>query len=134
MLEFLYLCRSIYSFMLTLKTINENPENVIRLLSKKHFDGNEIIRQIIDLDDRRRKTQTQLDALLGEVNTISKSIGQLMKEGNKKEADGAREKVLLLKGTSGELVVKSWFPLWRLPALTEWCAPFAVSPARRRQK
>ncbi|NLX67592.1 MAG: serine--tRNA ligase [Bacteroidales bacterium] len=90
--------------MLTLKTINENPENVIRLLSKKHFDGNEIIRQIIDLDDRRRKTQTQLDALLGEVNTISKSIGQLMKEGNKKEADGAREKVLLLKGTSGELV------------------------------
>lgn len=104
MLEFLYLCRSIYSFMLTLKTINENPENVIRLLSKKHFDGNEIIRQIIDLDDRRRKTQTQLDALLGEVNTISKSIGQLMKEGNKKEADGAREKVLLLKGTSGELV------------------------------
>ncbi|WP_019540835.1 serine--tRNA ligase [Proteiniphilum acetatigenes] len=89
--------------MLTLRTINENPEEVIRQLSKKHFDGREIISQIIDLDNTRRKTQTHLDAALGEINTISKSIGQLMKEGNKGEADAAREKVRLLKETSGEL-------------------------------
>jgi seryl-tRNA synthetase len=101
--EFLYLCGSINSFMLTLRIINENPEKVIRQLSKKHFDGREIIGQIIDLDNTRRKTQTQLDAILGEVNTISKSIGQLMKEGNRGEADAAREKVRLLKETSGEL-------------------------------
>lgn len=89
--------------MLTLKTINENPEEVIRLLSKKHFDGSEIIGWIIDLDNRRRKTQTHLDAILGEINTLSKSIGRLMKEGNKEEAAAAREKVRLLKENSGEL-------------------------------
>lgn len=89
--------------MLTLKTINENPEEVIRLLSKKHFDGSEIIGRIIDLDNRRRKTQTHLDAILGEINTLSKSIGRLMKEGNKEEAAAAREKVRLLKENSGEL-------------------------------
>ncbi|SFL40229.1 seryl-tRNA synthetase [Porphyromonadaceae bacterium KH3CP3RA] len=89
--------------MLTLRTINENPEEVIRQLSKKHFDGREIISQIIDLDNTRRKTQTHLDATLGEINTISRSIGQLIKEGNKEEAAVAREKVRLLKETSGEL-------------------------------
>jgi len=89
--------------MLTLRTINENPEEIIRQLSKKYFDGNEIINQIIDLDNRRRKTQTNLDAILGEINTISKSIGQLMKEGSREEAIAAREKVRLLKETSGEL-------------------------------
>ncbi len=89
--------------MLTLRIINENPEEVIQQLSKKYFDGKEIITQITDLDNTRRKTQTHLDALLGEINAISKSIGQLMKEGNKEEADAARERVLLLKETSGEL-------------------------------
>lgn len=89
--------------MLTLRIINENPEEVIQQLSKKYFDGKEIITQITDLDNTRRKTQTHFDALLGEINAISKSIGQLMKEGNKEEADAARERVLLLKETSGEL-------------------------------
>ncbi len=89
--------------MLTLRRINENPEEIIRQLSKKHFDGREVISQIIDLDNTRRKTQTHLDAILGEINTISKSIGQLMKEGNKEEAAIAREKVRVLKETSGEL-------------------------------
>lgn len=89
--------------MLTLRRINENPEEVIRQLSKKHFDGREVISQIIDLDNTRRKTQTHLDAILGEINTISKSIGQLMKEGNKEEAAIVREKVRVLKETSGEL-------------------------------
>lgn len=101
--EFLYLCGSIISFMLTLKLINENKDEVIRRLSKKHFDGEQVINQIIDIDAVRRKTQTQLDAVLGEINTISKSIGLLMKEGKKDDATAAREKVRLLKESSGEL-------------------------------
>lgn len=88
--------------MLTLRTINENPEEVIRRLSKKHFEGREIIHQIIDLDNTRRKTQTELDAVLGEINTISRSIGQFMKEGKKDDAVVAREKVHVLKETSSE--------------------------------
>lgn len=70
--------------MLTLKTINSNPEEVVRRLSKKHFDAKEIIDQIISLDELRRNTQTSLDSVLSEIRSISKSIGMLIKEGKKK--------------------------------------------------
>ena len=71
--------------MLTLKVITENPEDVIRRLAKKHFDGKEIIGKIIELDKTRRTSQQELDKNLSELNLISKTIGQLMKEGKKKE-------------------------------------------------
>lgn len=101
--EFLYLCATINSYMLTLKTINEKPNEVIRLLAKKNFDGNETVGQIIDQDSTRRKTQTQLDAVLGEINALSKSVGQFMKEGKKEEATAAREQVRVLKESSVSL-------------------------------
>lgn len=89
--------------MLTLKIINENPGEVIRRLSKKQFAGTEIIHQITDLDEKRRNTQTRLDAILGEINTISKSIGILMKKGNRTEAELAKEEVRHLKENANEL-------------------------------
>ena len=89
--------------MLTLKAINENPEEIIRRLSKKHFDGKEIIDQVIALDAIRRDTQTSLDSLLGEINTLSRSIGAFMKEGKKEEATATREKVGTLKESSRDL-------------------------------
>ena len=89
--------------MLTLKVINENPEEVVRLLSKKNFDAQEIISQIIDLDNLRRSTQTTLDTVLGEINHLSRSIGVYMKEGRKDEATVARERVGILKESSRHL-------------------------------
>lgn len=83
--------------MLTLKVINEQRDEVIRRLARKNFDAREIIGQIIDADTRRRNAQGQLDATLAEVNTLSKSIGSLMKEGRKTEADSARADVASLK-------------------------------------
>ena len=70
--------------MLTLKVINDNPEEVIRRLSKKHFDAKDIVAEIIATDEIRRSTQTSLDSILGEINNLSKSIGSLMKEGKRK--------------------------------------------------
>jgi len=83
--------------MLTLKVITENPEEVINRLKKKHFDATEIIGQIIELDKVRRSSQTTLDANLADLNQLSKSIGQLMKEGKKEEAETARAKVAEMK-------------------------------------
>jgi seryl-tRNA synthetase (EC 6.1.1.11) len=73
--------------MLTLKTISENPELVIKKLAKKHFDGKEIIEKVLEIDQTRKRTQTSLDSCLSESNNLSKHIGQLMKEGNKAEAE-----------------------------------------------
>jgi len=83
--------------MLTLKVITENTEEVIRRLEKKHFDGRAAIHKVIELDKKRRNTQVVLDNSLSELNTLSKSIGQFMKEGKKAEAEAAREKTAQLK-------------------------------------
>lgn len=89
--------------MLTLKVINENPEEVIRRLSKKHFDAKETVSQIIAADDIRRSTQTSLDTMQGEINALSRSVGALMKEGKKAEAETARGKVVVLKESTKHL-------------------------------
>ncbi len=92
--------------MLTLKEINENPEKVVNRLFKKNFDAKDIIDQIIELDAVRRNSQTSLDGVLSEINSISKSIGSLLKEGKEEEASAVRDKVGTLKETSKELEVK----------------------------
>lgn len=86
--------------MLTLKVINENTEEVIKRLAVKRFDAKDVINQVIELDEIRRKSQTELDNLLSEVNSISKSIGSLIKEDKKDEASAAKEKVSALKETA----------------------------------
>lgn len=83
--------------MLTLKVINENAELIIKKLAKKHFDGSEIINNVVEIDKQRRNSQTLLDKGLGELNEISKTIGGLMKEGRKEEAEQARAKVAEIK-------------------------------------
>ncbi|MFV0537363.1 MAG: serine--tRNA ligase [Dysgonomonas sp.] len=89
--------------MLTLKTISENPELVIEKLAKKHFDGKEIIEKVLEIDQTRKKTQTVLDAALSESNTLSKHIGQLMKEGKKDEAETAKNRVAEIKSDNKAL-------------------------------
>lgn len=83
--------------MLTLKTINDNPEEVILKLAKKHFDAKELVYKVLDEDKRRKETQSELDGLLSEVNSKSKSIGSLMKDGKKDEAESQRLFVQELK-------------------------------------
>jgi len=83
--------------MLTLKAITEDTNGVIRRLEKKHYNAKDIINRVITTDTKRKNAQTQLDANLAELNQLSKSIGQLMKEGKKEEAEAARMKVSSMK-------------------------------------
>lgn len=83
--------------MLTLKTISENPEEVIKKLAKKHFDGREIISRVLEIDRLRKESQTMLDNNLAEQNGLSKQIGMLMKEGKKVEAEAAKLRVSEMK-------------------------------------
>ena len=77
--------------MLTIKQITENTDAVLRGLEKKHFkNAKETIDQVIALNNKRRSTQNELDKNLAEVNSLSRTIGQLMKEGKKEEAETAR--------------------------------------------
>ena len=90
--------------MLTIKQILDNKEAVIRGLEKKHFaDARETIEQVLALDYKRKEAQAQLDILLSQVKTISKSIGGMMKEGKKEEAEAAKEQVAEIKEQTKEL-------------------------------
>ncbi len=90
--------------MLTIKRITDHTEEVIKGLEKKRFrNAKETIHQVLELDKKRRAAQTALDSGLAEVNTLSKSIGMWMKEGNKEAAEEAKEKVTNLKESNKEL-------------------------------
>lgn len=89
--------------MLTLKVITENTQEVIKKLSKKHFDAGEIIKKVIDTDKIRKSSQQLLDNNLAELNKLSKSIGMLMKEGKKEEAEVARNEVATIKESNKQL-------------------------------
>ena len=78
--------------MLTLNTIKENPEEVIRRLAIKNFDATQVIARVLELDKTRRNTQASLDSSLAELKTLSATIGQLMKEGKKEEAEAIKAK------------------------------------------
>ena len=83
--------------MLTLQVIKENPEFVIERLAVKGFDGREVINRIIEIDADRRRMQTLCDAEASRLKKLSASIGALMKEGRKEEAEHAKEAVAKIK-------------------------------------
>ena len=92
--------------MLTIKQILDDKEAVIRGLEKKHFAGaTEAIEKVLEINNRRKNAQTELDALLAQVNVLSKSIGGLMKEGKKDEAEAAKQQVAAIKEQAKTLEV-----------------------------
>ena len=84
--------------MLTLKQIYDNQEQVIAGLEKKHFTGaREAIAEVLSLDATRKAAQQKKDAAAAEMNKISKSIGMLMAQGKKDEANAAKAQTGSLK-------------------------------------
>lgn len=89
--------------MLTLALIKENPEDVIKRLAVKHFDGREMIEKILELDKQRRAAQTQFDNNACSLKQLASQIGALMKEGKKEEADKVKNEVANLKNSNKEI-------------------------------
>lgn len=83
--------------MLTLKYIAENSEDVLKRLKKKHFDGEQLISKVLELNAERKKTQYDADSIAAEINKISKEIGSLYKQGKTSEADALKQKTIELK-------------------------------------
>ena len=82
--------------MLELNFIHDNKAEIIDRLAIKNFDASNIIEEIIELDIKRKATQTELDKALAETNRLAKEIGILYKTGQ-------REKAEEIKNRSGEL-------------------------------
>ena len=89
--------------MLTLALIKDNPEDVIKRLAVKHFDGREMIEKILELDKQRRAAQTQFDNNACSLKQLASQIGALMKEGKKDEAEKVKNEVANLKNSNKEI-------------------------------
>ena len=89
--------------MLPITLIRENREFVAERLKIKNFQAEDILDKILELDSKKRDIQTKSDALLAEMNKISKEIGSLMKEGKKEEAEAAKASTYSIKDEIKEL-------------------------------
>ena len=93
--------------MLTLQLIRTEKEKVLKGLHKRNFtQAEEIINKIIDTDDQRKNTQTQLDEFLSQQNIFAKDIGELFKSGKSEEANDKKTKVAELKEKSSALEIQ----------------------------
>ena len=86
--------------MLQLKYLREHKEAVLKALEKRNFKDVDLIDQLLELDEVRRKTQTDLDQQLAEANSLAKEIGLLFKNGEAQKAQGLKERSASLKSSS----------------------------------
>jgi len=89
--------------MLPIQLFRTEKERIIAGLQKKNFKEIELVDKIIDLDERRRQLQVESDTLASVVNSASKSIGQLMAQGKKEEAEQQKAEVAKNKDKAKEL-------------------------------
>jgi len=89
--------------MLTINLIREQSSFVIERLKVKNFDAATIVENVLSLDRRRRELQTESDAIQAQLNTLSREIGSMMKDGRKDEAEAAREGISTMKEKQRQL-------------------------------
>ena len=80
--------------MLDIKFVRENPELVKENIKKKFQDSKLLlVDEVIALDAEYRAAITEGDGLRAQRNKLSKSIGALMAQGKKDEAEAAKKQV-----------------------------------------
>ena len=89
--------------MLELNFLRENRAEAEVRLAKRNIDAKALLDRANELDELRRSTQTELDGKQAELNTLSRSVGELMKAGKKDEAETAKARSTELKNGIAEL-------------------------------
>src|SRR5690606_14349058 len=87
--------------------IRENFEKAVEGLEKRNFPQAEtLLSQVLEIDNKRKETQTQRDQLQAESKNIAKEIGSLMKAGKTVEAEKVKARTGAIKGQVKELETK----------------------------
>jgi len=74
--------------MLQVNEIRENFDHTCEGLKKRNLKNPEnLLRQVLELDDRRKQIQVERDGLQAESNALARQIGQFMKAGEKAAAE-----------------------------------------------
>ena len=83
--------------MLQVPVIRARKDEIIQAMKKRNFDVSPLLEEALKLDDLRKKTQSENDRLLAEMNKLSKEIGLLYKSGEPKKAEVLKAKTTQLK-------------------------------------
>jgi len=121
--------------MLQIAYIRENKEDVIKRLEKRNMNAQGQVELVINLDEKRRSLQAELDNTLAESNKLSKDIGALMKSGEKAKAEilkekstQFREKGRELTDALNEVAAELQEELYKLPNLPADIVPEGKTP------
>ena len=80
--------------MIDIKFLRENPEAVKENIRKKFQDEKlPLVDEVIEMDEKARKAQTEADEIRASRNKISKQIGAMMAQGKKEEAEALKKQV-----------------------------------------
>ncbi|NPA42843.1 MAG: serine--tRNA ligase [Chlorobi bacterium] len=120
--------------MLEIRRIRENFDAVARALDKRRKDYRPLLRKALDLDEEKRALKTRIDALLAELNTLSREIGKLFKQGERKKAEVLRaataklkEEVKELQGRLDDTTRRLNEILWQIPNVPHESVPEGAS-------
>ncbi|MBE7175333.1 MAG: serine--tRNA ligase [Mucilaginibacter polytrichastri] len=120
--------------MLQINYIRENREETLRRLAVRNFNQPELIDEILSIDEQRRRTQNEADGLQAEANASAKKIGELMRNGQKDEAEqikaqtsAAKETIRSLQEKLAELETSQQQKLLLLPNLPHASVPAGKS-------
>jgi seryl-tRNA synthetase len=93
--------------MLEISLLREQKNRVLEGLKKKNQPESalKLVGEVIVMDDERKQTQTKLDSLLFQLNTLSGQIGDLFKTGKVAEANELKDQVNNIKEETKELEI-----------------------------
>ncbi|MFN5665463.1 MAG: serine--tRNA ligase [Bacteroidota bacterium] len=89
--------------MLQIQQIRENKTEIKQRLNKRNPKFAAVVDEVLKLDEETRKIKQTLEAKLSEANQLAKKIGELMKGGQKAEAEELKSKTAALKEQSKQL-------------------------------
>ncbi len=89
--------------MLTISTIRENRDRIIRQLKVRNFDAAFLISDLLSADQVRRENQSKVNELQSELNQLSKEIGNYFKNGEHEKGNLARQRTTEIKKVIGQL-------------------------------
>jgi seryl-tRNA synthetase len=89
--------------MLQLQYLREHTEEAKTRISKRNPAFITVINEVLDLDEQTRAARLQMETNQSEANKLAKQIGELMKSGNKEDAELLKSKTATLKADSKSL-------------------------------
>lgn len=89
--------------MLPLAYLREQTEKIKKGLTKRNFQKLELVDLLLEIDQKRRTLQSQLDETLSKSNQVAKEIGILFKSGQTEQANLLKAKSVDLKTTGKSL-------------------------------